>query len=542
MPSTKKVKTAKKAKSLIKAAKSNRVIDTSPMWKSLRYDKANWDGLQVWVPVDPYTSEQRKEFRAAMMNPYVWRANRIIAQLVAGQGFTTDVFPRKDMGDINKEQNDEWKQTEKFMVPYLDKEMTPEEIRKFVFKLTEDIDLAENTFNGYFSSREQGRNVLAITPIDKDEQGKWQLPDSIRFIRPEFTLRPYLDMDTGELIGTQIVGLKSTEFNILPAERIIYILNNFNQELFADYYGDSQVARVVDPANTLNIIFSQDFLQAAEHTWHQPKVFGVPIQPQDFGREETILDEFLQRNSDAKGQDIAVVMNPDGKGGVTLLSQGTNSGDLGGLERIVVRCIKAILAYYNLPAFMLSEGEKGQLGGNANEEEIDMFINTEIVPERIKLQNILNNQFYDRVLCVLFDIEDPEKLPIKIKHTYNKPKIATIFRPELYEIGKDMVAEGLMDKRGLIDMIGFDEFATEDSTRTAGEDDNPDMNTAWTQKIWKRNQYEDRMKMWDEGGLKLLWTMPKGWNPPKPYSNQHGQWPQQEVQWPKEKKWSKTAI
>lgn len=517
------VKTAKRSQGpalKIKVANSQRRLDPGSLWRSPRYDKADWEGLQVWVPVDPYSTEERKGFRTAMSNAYVWRANRIITKLVAGQGYTTDIVPRKEE-EVEKEQLEEWQTTKKLMVPYLNKEMTPEEIKDFIDKKSTDMDLDQQIFNGYFTSREQGRCVLGLTPIDRDENDKWQFPTSIRYIRPEFTLRPFLSQDTGELVGVQIVGLTSNQQFILPNERMIYITNDFNLELFSDYFGDSQVARVVDAANVLNIIFADDFLHASESTWHQPKVFAVPIQPQDFGNEETVLDEFLKKNENAKGQDIAVTANPDGEGGVKLLSSNTNSGDIAGLERIVIRCIKVILAYYNIPGFMLSEGDLGKLGGNSNNEEIDMFINTEILPERIKLENMVNSQFYDKMLMVLFDVEDTELIPVKLKHKFNKPKLTSIFRADLYEIGKDMVNEGLMDKDGLIDMLGLEEFTKDKMTYSQGEDNDPGKNT-WVRNQWQENQNPSVRMVWE--------GMPAGWEPPRPWTNQHGQWPNQSIE------------
>lgn len=531
-PSKSRVKTAKGSryktatdKSFsphVKFANVHRSIDgaAQSVWRSPRFDKGNWEGLQVWVPVDPYTIQERQEFRTAMSNPYVWRANRIITKLVAGQGYTTDVVPREEE-EVEKDQLEQWQKTKKFKVPYLNKEMTPEQIKDFIDKKSKDMDLAEQVFNGYFTSREQGRCVLGLTPIDRDEDGRWQFPTSIRYIRPEFTLRPFLDANTGEIVGVQIVGLTSNQQFILPIERMLYITNDFNLELFSDYFGDSQVARVVDAANVLNIIFADDFLHAAESTWHQPKVFGVPIQPQDFGNEETVLDEFLKRNENSKGQDIAVTQNSDGSGGVSLLSSSTNAGDIAGLERIVIRCIKVILAFYNLPGFMLSEGDLGSLGGSSNMEEIDMFINTEVLPERIKLENMVDSQLYDKMLSILFDVENADDVPIKLKHKFNKPKLSSIFRADLYEMGKDMVAEGLMDKDGLIEMLGLEEFSKDKINYSQGEDTDPQKNT-WLNNRWKQEH--------EWPNIKLVWeAMPKGFEAPKPWSNQHGEWPKSEV-------------
>jgi len=129
-----------------------------------------------------------------MQNAYVYRANWIITKLVAGQGYTTEILPRQDE-ELETEQLDQWKMTQQINVPYLDKDMTPQQLQDFIDKLGRDMDLAGQIFNGYITAREQGRGVLAMTPIDRDEEtGEWQLPTSIQYIRPEFTLRPHFQI------------------------------------------------------------------------------------------------------------------------------------------------------------------------------------------------------------------------------------------------------------------------------------------------------------------------------------------------------------
>lgn len=482
----KRVKTAKQERPTpsIRTANVKRAVSTKGIWKRSRGGtNTEFNGLQVWSPIDPYTTAERDSFRLAMKNPYVYRANILVAKLVCGQGYTTSVVPRGDE-DIDEALTENWQREIKIFVPHLNKEMTPLEIKNFIDRISIDMDLANNIYNAYLTSREQGRGILAFTPIDElestDDTPEFQIPTSIRFIRPEFTLRPYLDPETSELIGVQIVGLTSSQQFVLPTERMIYIENGFNQELFSDHFGKSQVEEITNVANVLNLIYTDDFVQAAESTWHQPKVFGVPIQPQDFGDEDAVLDKFLKANQNSKGQDIAVVKGPDGEGGVTVLSATTNSGDISGLNMIAVRCIKAILAYYNIPPFMLSEGDKGSLGGNSNNSEIDMFENSELIPEKLKLDKTVESQYYDKILAILFHVSDPSQVPIKLLHKYNKAKITTMFRPDLYEIGKDMVNEGLIEKSKLADLVGFGEFAKKE-TATTGEDTSPSKDT-WINK------------------------------------------------------------
>jgi len=387
-------------------------------------------------------------------------------------------------------------------------------------------------FNAYFLSLEQGRCALALLPLQREElengeKGDFALPEKISLIRPEFTLRPIVDFTLGEFLGVEVVGLNSdNRDNILEADRLIYIMHGFNNELFSDFFGDSKVARISDIANTLNIILMQDYERAAEFTWHQPKVFSVPIPPQNAGQEDTILTDFLKKNSGAKGQDIAVVgPSKADDPGVTLLSGTTNSGNINGLETMRQGLVKAIITAFGLPGFMLSEGDIGKLGGNANIEEVDMYLNTEIRPEVLRLEDTLEKQFYDRMLQILFKNLNVKDIPIKIVHKFNKPKIQTLLTPDTVNVMASLAQLGLIDESGMRDILNIEELKKE--TLTKGADSSPQRGT-WIQNptglrynVWERPGWdiprEDSFNVnapnkWGIPGGDAPGTMPKGWS------------------------------
>ncbi len=486
---------ADEVKAAPKVASSNgeaaRNFDRS-LFRRMNGQEGNFQGLQVWHPVDPYSGQQRKEFRSAMTNPYVYRASRIQCTYTAGQGYTTEIVPRHEE-DVPEEQLNEWQRTQTYHIPYFDKDMTAEQLLDKVDKLALDLDLPTNLFNGYFTALEQGRCVLALTPLDPDEQGNWQLPEQIRLIRSEFTERPVLDDNTGELVGVRIIGVRSQiRDNIIPAERMLYLMHGFNNELFSDYYGDSKIARVSDEANTLNIVLNQDFERAAESAWYKPPVFSVPIPPQEAGNEDDVLASFINKINDSKGQAIAVTgpSNPE-ETGVNVLTTPVNA-DIGGLEIIRMGLIKSIITAFGLPGFMLSEGDIGKLGGNANIEEVDAYLNQEIRPERIILENSIEKQFYDRVLCILFHEKDARKLPCKIKFKFNKPKLLTLVTPDMFQVLTGMAQMGLIDSSGIKDILGLEDL-DKDSVSKGSQGGADPMNnklTGWRQPV-QINLWED---------------------------------------------------
>jgi hypothetical protein len=486
---------ADEVKAAPKVAASNgeaaRNFDRS-LFRRMNGQEGNFQGLQVWHPVDPYSGQQRKEFRSAMTNPYVYRASRIQCTYTAGQGYTTEIVPRHEE-DVPEEQLNDWQRTQTYHIPYFDKDMTAEQLLDKVDKLALDLDLPTNLFNGYFTALEQGRCVLALTPLDPDEQGNWQLPEQIRLIRSEFTERPVLDDNTGELVGVRIIGVRSQiRDNIIPAERMLYLMHGFNNELFSDYYGDSKIARVSDEANTLNIVLNQDFERAAESAWYKPPVFSVPIPPQEAGNEDDVLASFINKINDSKGQAIAVTgpSNPE-ETGVNVLTTPVNA-DIGGLEIVRMGLIKAIITAFGLPGFMLSEGDIGKLGGNANIEEVDAYLNQEIRPERIILENSIEKQFYDRVLCILFQEKDARKLPCKIKFKFNKPKLLTLVTPDMFQVLTGMAQMGLIDSSGIKDILGLEDL-DKDSVSKGSQGGADPMNnklTGWRQPV-QINLWED---------------------------------------------------
>ncbi len=486
---------ADEVKAAPKVASSNgeaaRNFDRS-LFRRMNGQEGNFQGLQVWHPVDPYSGQQRKEFRSAMTNPYVYRASRIQCTYTAGQGYTTEIVPRHEE-DVPEEQLNEWQRTQTYHIPYFDKDMTAEQLLDKVDKLALDLDLPTNLFNGYFTALEQGRCVLALTPLDPDEQGNWQLPEQIRLIRSEFTERPVLDDNTGELVGVRIIGVRSQiRDNIIPAERMLYLMHGFNNELFSDYYEDSKIARVSDEANTLNIVLNQDFERAAESAWYKPPVFSVPIPPQEAGNEDDVLASFINKINDSKGQAIAVTgpSNPE-ETGVNVLTTPVNA-DIGGLEIVRMGLIKAIITAFGLPGFMLSEGDIGKLGGNANIEEVDAYLNQEIRPERIILENSIEKQFYDRVLCILFQEKDARKLPCKIKFKFNKPKLLTLVTPDMFQVLTGMAQMGLIDSSGIKDILGLEDL-DKDSVSKGSQGGADPMNnklTGWRQPV-QINLWED---------------------------------------------------
>jgi len=434
-------------KSSVAVSKARNQI-TTKLWKrdsgmDPRRGKRNKDvsnmrplgGLNVVQPVDPYRAQQRNLFRLIMkMVPQINRANKLIQKLVVTE-FTTTVMPRLHK-EMPEDKLEEWR-NKKIPIPYaisrkntkippgLKPKMTPLEIKEWIDTLFSKLDLKEAIYNSYLFKREQGRCVIGMFPEERDELGQYQIPEALKTIHPEYTLRPLINTATGGLEAIEIINL-TTNGGKLDARRAIYLVNQDNLDLFANFYGVSEIEPLLDIGEVLLTLYAQDFKQIALHTWWQPKIFKMQIPARNADNPNAVMDEFLVSMRDAGGKDIVLTQTVELVSGTGT----TNSGDISGVVEIENTSVDTVLGFYNIPPFLLARGKSGNLGGNANREELDSFLNIEIRPEQFDLENNIEDQAYDRVLAILFEVEpnevDDETVALKIEHHFKKPDIIYI--------------------------------------------------------------------------------------------------------------------
>ena len=449
-------------------------------------------GFQVYKPVDPYRQNQRNLFRLIMkMVPQINRANKLIQKLVVSE-YTTTILPRMDK-TIDNEKLEKWRDR-RIAIPYvksrsgtaellhgLKTNMSPHEIKEWMDRLFIKLDLQQSTYNAYLFRREQGRCLVAMFPEERDALGQYEIPEALRLIRPDYTLRPLINSSTGSLEAIEVIGL-ATNGGKLDANRALYFVNQDNLDLFADHYGVSEIEALVDVGEALLSAYAQDFKQIILHTWWQPKIFKMTIPARDADNPTKLMDEFLVNMRDAGGKDIVLTQTVELVSGTGT----TNAGDIRGVVEIIQECIDAILGFYNVPPFLLAKGKVGSLGGNANREELDAFLNIEIRPDQTDLEKTIEDQAYDRVLAILFEVEpdevDDESVPVKIEHHFKKPDISAGVNLEQYEIIKDMAANGWIDQEKALERLNLTDIMK--STSTRGADTSPTIKT-WV----KRNEH-----------------------------------------------------
>ncbi len=438
---------------------------------------APFENFQIFPSVDPYPASLRQLFRILNEeNPWVSRAQTIIQKLVVTE-YSTEILPRNSE-ELEPEALAKWQDTPlPDPVPFFDNaevNPTPNQIKKYIDKMSASLDLKDLIFDAYMFAREQGRTAIGMFPEQRDEDtGKYVMPQALRLIRPELLRRPIVNFDTSELVAVEVTGLTSNGSRF-DANRLIYIYKSKNLELFGDFYGRSDIRPIVDVGKVLLIIYGRDYEAASINTWHTPLIFKHTVPGKDFSTINTIMDNFNTDLANNAGKDISVSHN------VELLNpSGSNPGDIAGLSLIENQCIDTIAGFNNIPPFMFAKGKAGRLGGNANKEEIDSFLTTEVEPEQEMLEQVIERQYYDRILSILFDVEPKavNTVPVKLEHHFETPVIETEVDPakfnmmmQLVQIGA-VTIEDAMDKLGLRDMLKTD-------TSSTGGDVTP------SQKLW----------------------------------------------------------
>lgn len=457
--------------------------------------------FQIFPSVDPYPSELRQLFRLLNEeNPWVARAQQIIQKLVVRE-FSTEIMPRKD-DEINPEELEAWQQETAMEVPYFDAPVTPNEIKKFIEKISRDLDLKDLIFDAYMFAREQGRTAIGMFPEGRDEDGNYVMPQALRIIRPELLRRPIVNFDTSELVAVEVTGLTSNGARF-DANRLIYMFKAKNLELFSDFYGRSDIRPIVDVGKVLLVLYSRDYLAATINTWHTPLIFKHTVPGKDFSSISSIMDNFNIDLANNAGKDISVSYN------VELLNpSGSNPGDINGLTLIENQCIDAIAGYNNIPPFMFSKGKAGRLGGNANKEEIDSFLQTEVEPEQEWLEQVIERQFYDRILAIMWGVEPDEiaEIPVKIEHNFETPVIQTEIDPEQFEMLMTLVNNGMttiekaMEKLGIRDIL-FDENSSIGGDATPANKVWPAHNNNTNNKYENDNSFGNQpINFWGQSG------------------------------------------
>jgi len=448
--------------------------------------------FQIFPSVDPYPAELRQLLRILNEeNPWIEKSQIIIQKLVVRK-FTTEVVPR-DAENMDPEKLQKWQETA-IEVPFFDDPVTPTQIKKWVDHLFKTLDLKDLIFDAYLFAREQGRTAIGMFPEQRGEDGKYQMPQALRLIRPELLRRPIVDFGTSELIAVEVTGLTSNGSRF-DANRMIYIQKGKNHDLFSDFYGKSDIRSLVDIGKVGLVLYSRDYLNVAINTYHTPYIFKHTVPGKDYSQINKIMDNFNRDLANNLGKDISVSHNVD-----LLNPSGSNPGDITGLIGIDNQQIETIAGKTGIPLFLLSKGKTGNMGGDANQEEADGFIEDEINPEQENLSQVIERQAYDRVLAIIFDIEPREigVVPLRILHTFEKPIIQTKVDPAKFNMNMNLVDRGATSMEKAMDNMGMRDMLLEDTSSTGG-DSSPG------EKTWPvSNQIDDHQQKMHNAKLQLL--------------------------------------
>jgi len=427
--------------------------------------------LTIYPSIDPYPPQLRAQLRLLMEeNPWIIEGNEILQQLIISKS-TRSVVPRKEE-NLDEGNLDKWKNQTSIFVPYLRKEMTPAQLELWLDNYFKKLDLDSIIFDIFIFVQEQGRSCIGMFPAERKSNGKFSLPEAFKIIRPEFLRRPIKDYDTDELAAVEVTSYTGNG-SLLNSKRCVYFNLSKNLQAFADFYGRSAIRDLVDVGLTQLQIYGIDWKQATITTWHQSPIFKHTFPSKNWSEVKTLMDDFNQAMEGSLNKVVSVSNN------VELLNpNGTDSGDIAGLNNIEERAFEVIAGRLGIPKYMFSRGKDGNLGGNTNREEIEAFLNTKIKPKQELFEHIIEDQCYDRILAILFEIE-PEyvgELPVKLLHNFEKPNISTPITIDEWNIWMSLVDRNITTMEQVMEHFGLRNMMVENSP-TLGTDTTPAVKT-----------------------------------------------------------------
>jgi len=411
--------------------------------------------LVIYPSIDPYDPDVRAMSRLLMQeNPIILQSSEILQQLVVTDS-TRIIEPRDEIELPEDDTLDKWKNTPIY-VPYWDRKETPTEILKWIDGYAKSLDFDSLLFDAYLFMREQGRTCIGMFPLDRRSNGKLKLPQALKLIRPELLRRPIVNLDTGEMAGVEVSNL-TTNGSILDSRRCVYFNFSKNLELYGDFYGRIPIRSLIDAGKVILLILGRDWNEAVLQTWHTKPIFKHNLPSKDWSKVKILFEEFNSLMEQSQNKTVSVTNN------VELLNpNGTDSGDITGINEILNEAIKIVTGFDNIPLYMIGHGEAGNLGGNANREEVQAFLKTKVKPQQELMEHVAEDQFYDRILAILFDLEpeDVNELPLKIRHNFEKPNISIPLTQEQWNIFMFLIDNGHTTMEQVMEEFGLRHMMT----------------------------------------------------------------------------------
>ena len=179
-----------------------------------------------------------------------------------------------------------------------------------------------------------------------------------------------------------------------------------------------------------------------------------------------------------------------------------NPGNVDGLIKIWNEGIDSVAGYFGIPPFRFAKGKAGNLGGNANKEEDEAFLQHEIKPLQELWEKVAEDQMYDRILAILWMVEPEDvddTVPLKIRHNFEKPTLPSSIPIDEWNIMMYLVDNNFTTMEQVMERYGLREMLQD--SPTMGVDTTPGQNIFHP---WKKHNHST----WDN-------KIPKGWKPRK---------------------------
>jgi hypothetical protein len=289
-----------------------------------------------------------------------------------------------------------------------------------------------------------GRSALLVEG-PKRPDGKPGLPTNIKVLNSKLLGQVRIDEYSWALqqiqYNTSSRGLNDP-YNFLNASDILYFTNlDYHVSPYTLLYGLSDIEPIAHISETNRILNEEDFKECNYSMWAGYGLLKVPTT-RNIADVNSFLQQFQPGKWTAISQDITAEVHELQKDLQSLLLERTEN------EKLILRSL-------NVPSMIL--GFEDVQNFATAQEVMAAWKESVLEEERTWLNNIVELQWFDTLLMNILNIDDPEKLRIKIMLAFedialDDMKSKVLAALPLYEAG-------LLPADKVLEYLGFDDIA-----------------------------------------------------------------------------------
>lgn len=380
---------------------------------------------------DPYTFAMKVRFEEAYRTDPVIRAaiNKKTA-FVLGKALTTTfdlvdsfISPAEGRAALN--------------ILMTDQEYT--NAKRIIDRVNRKVNFQQKLKAAFIQAKVYGRSALLV------EAPPNGLPVNVKVLSSKLLGQVRIDEKSWQLqqvqYNTNSRGLNDP-YNFLQANDIIYFTNcDYHVSPYTIFYGLSDIEPVAHISETNRILNEEDFKELNYSAWSGFGLLKIPTI-RNSAEVNSFLQNFKPGRWTAISQDITAEVVEIQKDLASLLTERNEN------EKLILRQLAvpaAILGFEDIQNFATLQ------------EVMSAWKESEIEEQRGWINSIVEPQWFDKLMCQILSIDDPDELKAKIMFAFEDIALENLKDKSVAVI--PLYEAGILPADRVLEYLGFDDVA-----------------------------------------------------------------------------------